>query len=262
MAKRDTEFPVEERQRMPESVLRDILRAYVYENGKLRKSRGDLIDFWQGQTHTRSTAGTRRLLQYYASGTRTFTPRAQRILMRFLSGEPLRAQQEALRSHGEATGETMIPVYDPSSNKITYRYIDFYADDITDGDFDFYDAYMDYADDAKTLLQAEEIRNEEFMEWYGAPLLPLASDGDAAGILDIPDWTAQDRDDIVARWSTIDGPVAPPWPLDTDTIPQLQERIQKVSKALRPPELVPTAQQLLDALGLTPEQRKALKKLL
>lgn len=262
MAKRDNEFPVEERQIIPEAVLRDILRAYTYENGKLRKQRAELIQFWQGQTHTHSDAGTLRLLQYYASGTRTFTPRAQRILMRFLSGEPLRAQQEALRSHGEATGETMIPVYDPSSNKVTYRYIDFYAEDIADSDFEFYDDYLEYAAGAKTLSQAEEIRNEEFMEWYGAPLMPLSSDTGAPGILGIPDWTAQDRDDLVARWSTIGGPVAPPWPPDTDTIPQLQERIQKVSRALRPQEVVPTAQQLLDALGLTPEQRKALKKLL
>ncbi len=245
---------------MPEPVLRTILRAYIYENGTLRRQRPELIAFWQGQTHSHSDAGTLRLLQYYASGTRTFTPRAQRILMRFLSGEPLRAQQEALTDNDiSAVNSQMIPVYDPSSGKITYRYLDF--EDIESGDFNFYDLYVAYGD-IKTLSDAEEVRNEQFIEWYGAPLMPLADDTGNTGILGIEDWTAQQRDDLVALWSTIGGPVAPPWPPDTDTIPQLQERIKKVSKALRPQEVIPTAQQLLDALGLTPEQRKALKKLL
>lgn len=254
-------FTIEPRQQFPEGVLTSLLKAYLLPGGPARADREYLIAFWMAEIAATSRSGVVRQLQYLAAGTRAFTPRSQRIFARFITGERLRQQQERLNDLLAQSGVQVMAYWDPSLKKIVFREIWFGELD-RDEPFDFYDKYAYIEDGIDTLLLAEEERDEQFMEAYGAPLIPVASDAGQRGIEGIPDWTIEDRDTLILQWSVGQGPVAPPWPPGTDTIPELEERIGKVRAALRENEKVSAAERLVRALGLSPEQIAALKKVL
>lgn len=256
-ARRD-EFLVEPRQQLPGDVILKILQAYVQPRGALRGDRQFLIDFWGAEIAAKSTAGVWRQLRYFAAGTRKMTARSQRIFMRFVSGERLRLQQNALNElRADGADGKLVPVYDPSTKKIVYRTILFPSVDA----FDFYDMYAAVAGGVETLTGGEEARSAQFMQRYGAPLVLIANDSGASGAMEIVDWSDADRDALILQY-TFAAPKAPPWPADIETVPQTTARIRSLATALQTNEKVRAAQDLLAALDLTPEQLAQLKKLL